>query len=103
MAKDMVMHCEMIKSEDVIKEVKKGPENFFQVVKEFCNDVKTLTERMQDLYKANMILLGLAGIGVQCKVVTSEGKELADFSFGTVDMKKVDKDELQRETGVQKD
>lgn len=85
-------HCDLISAADVKAEIAKGPGNFSEVVHDFCNDVRTLTERMQDLFLANKILLGLAKIKVTVKVEAC-GAELADYSFGVSEFKRVNNDE----------
>lgn len=85
-------HCGLISASDVKAEIAKGPGNFSEVVHDFCNDVRTLTERMQDLFLANKILLGLAKIKVTVKVEAC-GAELADYSFGVAEFKRVKNNE----------
>ena len=66
-----------------IKKVLANPDKAFDVLREFCDDISTLTESMDNLYEQHPIELGLLGVNVEV-IVRSEaiGKELLHNEFG---------------------
>lgn len=73
----------------------KGSEFAFEKLKEFNNDVQTLTKRMGDLYHADeetLMLFTMLGVAVKVTVTMGNGKEtIGEFEIGS-EMSDVPKD-----------
>lgn len=67
--------------------IDKGPEFAFDKLKEFTNDVQTLTQRMADLYHADeetLMLFTMLGVAVKVTVTMGNGKEtIGEFGIGS--------------------
>lgn len=67
--------------------IDKGPEFAFEKLKEFNNDVQTLTQRMSDLYHADeetLMLFTMLGVAVKVTVTMGNGKEtIGEFGIGS--------------------
>ena len=61
----------MVSGEQINKILEEGPEKAFDIFQEYVQDVTTLTERMQDLYKAEP-LLAMLGVNVKVEVFMDE-------------------------------
>lgn len=65
--------------------IAKGPDNFFSKLREYLDDVKTLTQRMQDLYMADdegKVIFAMLGLKVHITVETNDTK-LMDMVIGS--------------------
>lgn len=64
----------------------RGPEFAFEKLKEFNNDVATLTQRMGDLYHADeetLMIFTMLGVAVKVTVTMDNGKSiLGEFGVG---------------------
>ena len=71
-----------------IIEVLSNPEKAFNILRDFCDNISTLTTSMHNLYEQHPIELGLLGVRVEV-IVRSEGisegigKELLHTEFGS--------------------
>ena len=66
-----------------IKEVLANPDKTFDTLREFCDDISTLTKSMHNLYEQHPIEFGLLGVQVEVIVrAQGLGKELIHYEFG---------------------
>ena len=66
-----------------IKEVLANPDKTFDTLREFCDDISTLTKSMANLYEQHPIEFGLLGVQVEVIVrAQGLGKELIHYEFG---------------------
>lgn len=81
----------------------KGPEFAFEKLKEFTADVRTLSQRMMDLYHADdetLMLFTMLGVAVNVTVTMNNGENvLSEFGVGAEmhDAPKEDADGVQEQ------
>ena len=77
-----------VSGKELLAVMDKGPEFAFEKLKEFNNDVATLTQRMSDLYHADeetLMLFTMLGVAVKVTVTMANGESvLGEFGIGSV-------------------
>ena len=76
-----------VSGKELVAVIDKGPEFAFDKLKEFTNDVQTLTQRMADLYHADeetLMLFTMLGVAVKVTVTMANGESvLGEFGIGS--------------------
>lgn len=70
MRKEETESCVTISGAQIV-DVLKHPERTFDTLKDFCDDISTLTDSMKNLYEQHLVELNLLGVQVEV-VVKSE-------------------------------